>query len=366
MAGYVRQDFDSGKDGFLLPNRVRIGIAPRRVELETGNQTATRLFSFPVATGNRTFATLEGAQTFTDQITLAAALRITAVTNQLVLGAGPNTMTINAAAASGARAYSIPDPGSDANFIMSTSTTLQTIAGLALTISATTFTVPATVTYASAGSVVKAGVGALTLSNASAATLSFAGTGTVTAPTGTYTLAGLSLGNVFTVAQTFAATNNYTSAGSIVKAGVGALTLSNASAATLSFAGTGTVTAPTGTYTLAGLSLGNTFTAIQTINNAALALAGTGTAANLSIWAASNNLRIRGGTGGFSIDNTTGAAILTLTDGANAELVVGSPGGLGVHRFNTVALTTSTAAGISYWRLNINGVIRRIPTYNDA
>lgn len=186
-----------------------------------------------------------------------------------------------------------------------------------------TLTLPSTVTYSSAGSIVKSGAGALTLTNASAAGLTFAGTGTVTAPTGTYTLAGLSLSNVFTTAQTIntgsnqlvlssgvnqltlnsgtstaartytvpdvgttanfilssgaqtiegttltlspstltiPATVQYTGAGSLQKVGAHALILTTT--------GTTNVTFPIGTSTLAALNAANTWTAINTFSNA--------------------------------------------------------------------------------------------------
>ena len=46
--------------------------------------------------------------------------------------------------------------------------------------------------------------------------------------------------------------------------------------------------------------------------------------------------------------------------------VIGGTGNTALHNLNTAALTTSTAAGISYLRIQINGATRRIPTYNDA
>jgi hypothetical protein len=246
----------------------------------------------------------------------------------------------------------------------------------------------------------------------------------------------------FSGALTVPATVNYTGNGSIVKSGAGALTLSASGAFTL------TVPA-TGTADLIGTA--QTISAIKT-HSAAIAFSG-GTAANLSIWAASNVLRQRGGTSGWAVDNTSGTAIISATDAgaltvgpstfggghtlhgflnidnnnaagtagislasnngsitgyvlaaaatndgvtgsAAADLVIrnsqriafsanggtsiqsaiatdgahtwGASGGTALHNVNTAALTTSTAAGISYLRININGATRRIPTYNDA
>jgi hypothetical protein len=358
LAGYTPGDYNSGKNGYQLPDDVFIGIAPRRVRLSAGNQTTTRRFTFPVATGDRTLATIDGDQTFSGNVTLTNALRITAVSNQLVLGAGPNTLTINAAAAAGARTYTIPDPGgATASFILSTSTTLQSIAGLALTISTTTLTLPATVTYASAGSVVKAGAGALTLTNAGAAGLTFAGTGTITAPTGTYTLAGLSLANTFTAQQTINIASNQL----VLNSGVNAVTLNtgtSAAARTYLFPDVGA------SATFAALQGDQTFTAIKRFQNG-INITG-GVAANSTLWFASNVLRARGGTAGFSFDNTSGTSIFSFTDGANAAGIFGPTSSTGIHRFNTAVAATSALTVATFWRVNINGTIRRIRCYTDA
>jgi hypothetical protein len=46
--------------------------------------------------------------------------------------------------------------------------------------------------------------------------------------------------------------------------------------------------------------------------------------------------------------------------------VLGASSGTALHTLNTAALTTSTAAGVSYLQIIINGVTRRIPTYDNA
>lgn len=185
---------------------------------------------------------------------------ITATTNQIVLGT-TNTVTITSPAPAASRVYTIPDAGGAASFVMTAGT--QTIGG--------TLTLPATVTYTSAGSIVKSGAGALTLTNASAAGLTFSGAFTLTVPA-------------------------------------------------------------TGTANLIGTA--QTISAIKT-HSAAIAFSG-GTAANLSIWAASNVLRQRGGTSGWAVDNSTGTTI-TATD---AGLV-----GIGVSP--TVKLHVNTAGNTS-------------------
>jgi len=117
--------------------------------------------------------------------------------------------------------------------------------------------------------------------------------------------------NVINGALTLPASVNYTGVGSITKAGAGDLTLNATGTVTL------TVTA-SGTANL--LSASQTISGIKT-HSAAITFSG-GTAANLSIWAASNVLRQRGGTSGWAVDNTSGTAIISATD-AGAISIIG-------------------------------------------
>lgn len=108
----------------------------------------------------------------------------------------------------------------------------------------------------------------------------------------------------FSGTLTVPATVSFTGLNSITKAGNFAHTLTTTATSNSTF--------PSGTQTLAALDLGQTWSAIQT-HSAAIAFTG-GTAANLSVWAASNVLRQRGGTSGWAVDNTSGTAILSATD----------------------------------------------------
>jgi hypothetical protein len=195
---------------------------------------STKTFTFLQATGS-------GAKMFSGTIAIANE---TPSSNAVSVGAGASSaaysLTLPVAAPGNNTVFSFDNTGVG---------TFRTITGTAgeITVSPTVSTfqmslpstitknltfsgtvqLPATVSYTSNGSIVKSGAGALTLSNASAATLSFGGTGTVTAPTGTYTLAGLSLSNNFTVAQTVSASSNQL----ILHSGVNQLTLNSGTSA---------------------------------------------------------------------------------------------------------------------------------------
>lgn len=316
MAGYQRQNFDSGKGGFQLPNGCFFGTSPSRIQLLIASRTSQGTVTVPDTGAAVTLATLEGAQTFT----------------------GAKTF-------SGGAVFAAPT------------------------------TLPATVAYTSNGSIVKSGNHTLTLTTTGDSNVTFPASGTLAttsltlgafaATTSAQLLAVMSDGTgtgllVFNTSPTFAGTPVFPAT---ITIGANSFIRSGAHNLTLTTTGTTNVTLPTaGTLATRGA---NTFTGIQSFG---LATTWTGgVAANNSVWFASNVLRQRGGTGGWAVDNTSGNAILSITDGVGAALTVGpASGATGVHRFNTVALTTSTAAGISYWRLNINGTIRRIPTYNDA
>lgn len=265
-----------------------------------------RLSTTQTFTGDKTFS---GALTIPSSITIAAntfersgahnlTLTTTGATNITLPTSGTLATTSNklsafAATTSAELAGVISDETGSGALVFGTSPTLGG-----------TPTFPATVNYTSAGSIVKSGVGALTLSNASAATLSFAGTGTVTAPTGSYTLAGLSLSNVFTVAQTISATTNQ-------------LVLGTTNTTTI----TSPAPAASRTYTIPDAGAAASFVMTESNQNiggiktfAAATTWSGGSAANLSIWAASNTLNIRGGTAGTDIVNTSGAVIADFAD----------------------------------------------------
>jgi hypothetical protein len=106
-----------------------IAITPASNQLVLGNtRTVTltaptplitnRTHTIPDISGNGTFAFLEGTQTFSGSKTYSAAITVTPVTNQLILGT-TNTVTLNAAAPAASRTYTIPDTLANSSFIMS-------------------------------------------------------------------------------------------------------------------------------------------------------------------------------------------------------------------------------------------------------
>lgn len=302
---------------------------------------------------------IDGVKTFIASSTVFSGTVTINNSTPLLLGSSPNRVSLVPGTRSVAASWTFPDIGD---------CTFAALEGTQSFLGAKTFatiTLPSAVTYTSNGTITKSGVGGLTLTNASNAGLTFAGTGTVTAPTGTYTLAGLSLSNVFTVAQTVSATTNQIVLGTtntttinsaapaasrtyniidaggaadfvmtaanqtiggaktfssavtinpasnqlVLASGVNQLTLNSstsAAARTYSFPDVGT------TGSVAMLEGAQTFSGLKTFS-AGVAITG-GTAANASIWFASNVLRQRGGTSGWAVDNTSGTAILTATD----------------------------------------------------
>lgn len=246
-------------------NQLVLGVT-NTVTITSPAPTASRVYTIPDAGGAADFVMTAAIQTIGGTKTFSSAVTINPASNQLVLASGVNQLTLNSGTSAAARTYTIPDAGASASFVMTAGT--QTIGG--------TLTLPATVNYTSAGSIVKSGVGALTITNASAAGLTFAGTGTISAPTGTYTLAGLSLGNDFSVAQTFSAASNQL----VLASGVNALTLNSgtsAAARTYTVPDVGT----TGTFAL--LQGAQTFNALKTFSSGVAITGGTAATQVLSV-----------------------------------------------------------------------------------
>jgi hypothetical protein len=67
--------------------------------------------------------------------------------------------------------------------------------------------------------------------------------------------------------------------------------------------------------------------------------------------------------------NTANRTVTPVTLGEVSHAgawTLGAASGTALHTLNTAALTTSTAANVSYLQIVINGVTRRIPTYDNA
>jgi hypothetical protein len=292
--------FSSGVVINPTTNQLVLGVT-NTTTINSVAPSASRVYTIPDAGANTSFVMAAGTQTVAGAKTFSTALTINPTTNQLVLGV-TNTVTISSTAPSASRVLTIPDTGGAANFIFSAFTGTQTIGGTALTLSPTTLTVPATITFS--------GVNTLTKS-----------------------------GN-FTHTLTTTATSNSTF--------------------------------PAGTQTLSAIGLAETFSAIKTFS-AAPTFTG-GTAANASIWFASNVLRQRGGTSGWAVDNTSGTEIIgasdagALTAGPNA----GSAGSInhlarGSQRLSTLQYSV-TSGGVTTETTPTtrgNNLVSTVTSYTD-
>ena len=88
--------------------------------------SASRIFTIPDAGSDVEFVMAGGTQTIAGAKTFSSAVTINPTTNQLVLGV-TNTTTISSTAPAASRTYTIPDAGSNVEFVMAGGT--QTIAG---------------------------------------------------------------------------------------------------------------------------------------------------------------------------------------------------------------------------------------------
>lgn len=324
---------------------------------------------------------LNGTIKTTGAQSMAGPLTISSVSNQMVFGT-TNTTTLNFTAPAASRVYTIPDAGSAAQFLLSagnhtvtgfwtfnnvggvkiTSATGQLILGSGLTVATivasqtanATYTIPDTTTSSfvmTAGNATIGGIktfssGVVVSATTNQFVLGVTNTTTITAPapaaSRTYTIpdAGGAASFVMSAgASNITALKTFT-AGLAVSGGVAAAG-SLTRATTIWTVGAGPVINENGTIS-GGSAVGQIFVLQSTTG------AGSGDRVDIRVGNAGSRT-------GVSVAGPWGAT--TIGDsGVSTE----------VHTFYNVPLTTSTAAGISYWRLNINGTVRRIPTYNDA
>lgn len=112
-------------DIFATSNQLRFGTTNTTTISATAPSSSLTL-TIPDAGTNANFVLSESAQTIAGALTLSSALTITPTTNQLVLGT-TNTTTISATAPSSSLVYTMPDVGGNADFVMTAGA--QTIGG---------------------------------------------------------------------------------------------------------------------------------------------------------------------------------------------------------------------------------------------
>lgn len=133
-----------------------LSAATNQLTLGTGTTTtvsatapaANRTITLPDPGANANFVLTQGTQTVAGATTFSSALTVNPTTNQLVLGV-THTTTISATAPAASVTVTIPDPGASANFVLTQGT--QTIAGN------TTFSSTAPSTSTTTGGVVMDG-----------------------------------------------------------------------------------------------------------------------------------------------------------------------------------------------------------------
>lgn len=289
---------------------------------------------------------IDGVKTFIASSTVFSGTVTINNSTPLLLGSSPNRVSLVPGTRSVAASWTFPDIGD---------CTFAALEGTQSFLGAKTFatiTLPSAVTYTSNGTITKSGVGGLTLTNASNAGLTFAGTGTVTAPTGTYTLAGLSLSNVFTVAQTVSATTNQ-----IVLGTTNTTTINSA--------------APAASRTYNIIDAGGAADFVMTAANQTIGGTKTFSSA-VTINPASNQLVLASGVNQLTLNSSTSAAARTYsfpdvgTTGSVAMLE-GAQTFSGLKTFSAgVAITGGTAAT---QRLTVSGTTWTVgngPTITEA
>ena len=106
-------------------NQVVLGVT-NTTTISSTAPSASRTYTIPDAGSNVEFVMAGGTQTIAGSKTFSSAVTINPTTNQVVLGV-TNTTTISSTAPSASRTYTIPDAGTNTEFVMGAGT--QTIAG---------------------------------------------------------------------------------------------------------------------------------------------------------------------------------------------------------------------------------------------
>lgn len=305
-------------------NQLVLYSGVNQLTLNSGTSAAARTYTVPDAGTTADFVMSAGSSTIAGARTFSSAVTINPASNQVVLSSGVSQLTLNSGTSAAARTYAFPDVGTSANFVMDQGN--QTIAGTK------TFSSAVTINPASNQIVLSSGVSQLTLNSGTSAaprTYTVPDTGT------TDTFAMLGGSQTFGGAKTFSSAVTVSAASNqlVLSSGINQLTLNSSTsgaARTYAFPDVGT------SGTVAMLEGSQTFSGLKTFSSG-LAISG-GSAANNTIWVASNTLNIRGGTSGTDIYNTSGTVTVDITDGGSVALGPTSGGSL-THKVQSGAQT---------------------------
>ncbi len=115
--------FSSGVLITATSNHLVLSTATQTLTINANTQASARVWSIPDISSAGTFAALEGTQTFTGTKTFSAQIISTATSNHLKLATASNNAIISVASiATADRTITIPDPGTNANFVLSEAT----------------------------------------------------------------------------------------------------------------------------------------------------------------------------------------------------------------------------------------------------
>ncbi len=106
-------------------NQLVLGVT-NTTTINSTAPVASRTYTIPDAGTNSSFILADGTQTINGSKIFSSAVTINPTTNQIILGV-TNTVTINSTAPAASRTYTIPDAGTDSNFVLTDGT--QTING---------------------------------------------------------------------------------------------------------------------------------------------------------------------------------------------------------------------------------------------
>lgn len=307
-------------------NQLVLYSGVNQLTLNSGTSAAARTYTVPDTGTTDTFAMLGGSQTFSGAKTFSSTITATNSSAPLTLNVGSSSnaellftssatqpdLYINfRSTGTGPQSWLLglnPSGISSNAFGLWDNTAGAPIFTTEQTTNVTTYYANVTINNASNQLSLSSSVNLLNLNSgtsAAARTYTFPDVGT----TGTFAM--LQGSQTFAGAKTFSSAVTISAASNqlVLSSGVNQLTLNSstsAAARTYAFPDVGT------SGTVAMLEGAQTFSALKTFSSG-LAISG-GSAANNTIWVASNTLNIRGGTSGTDIYNTSGNVVLDITD----------------------------------------------------